>query len=95
MPNETNIVPLVDILSDQLGERIVMSGDDYVYLESKDIVPESEVNIAKIEQDRLLLVAKKDAHYKAYKDMEAAKVESKLKAKYRVEMAEEIASITI
>ncbi len=55
MPNETNIIPLVDILSEQLGERIVMSGDDYVHLDDKEVVSQSEVDVATVEQNRLRL----------------------------------------
>ncbi len=55
MSNETNIIPLVDILSDQLGERVVMDGDGYVHLDDKEVVPQSEVDIALAEQNKLRL----------------------------------------
>ena len=46
MPNEITVTPLVDILSEDLGEQIVMSGDKYVYLSTKAEVDQSQVDEA-------------------------------------------------
>ena len=60
MSNETNIIPLVDILSKQLRERVVMDGDDYVELETLNLVPQNEIDEAEIEQNRLMIEDQKD-----------------------------------
>ena len=46
MQDEITVRPLVDILSEQLGEPVVMSGDNYVYLTTKEQVMQSEVDAA-------------------------------------------------
>ena len=40
---EENKRPLVDVLTHILGEQIVMSNDDYVYLSSLEVVPSASV----------------------------------------------------
>lgn len=55
--NEINLTPMVDILSAQLGEQVVMSGDSYVLLRDKSVVSSTDVDIATEEQNRLYLLA--------------------------------------
>ena len=43
---EENKRPLVDILSEQLGEQVVMSGEDYVYFRTNEKVLEEEIIVA-------------------------------------------------
>ena len=40
---EENKRPLVDVLTNILGEQIVMSNEDYVYLSSLEVVPSASV----------------------------------------------------
>jgi len=44
--NEITVKPLVDILSEQLGEQVVMSGEDYVYFRTNEKVLEEEIIVA-------------------------------------------------
>ena len=57
MQNEVTVSPLVDILSTLLNKRIVMSGDKFVYLDNKNEVGQSDIDIAlalqKTEKDLL------------------------------------------
>jgi len=46
MQDEITVSPLVDILSKQLSREVVMSGDKYVFLDTKTEVVQSEVDIA-------------------------------------------------
>lgn len=50
MQNEISVKPLVDILSKQLGKRVVMSGSSYVGLDDKTEVAQSDIDIAIAEQ---------------------------------------------
>ena len=64
-----NLKPIVDILSEQLNERIVMTGTDYVYLANpSNIVPDSEVEIAEQTQIDLQKESLKDANKKEAQD---------------------------
>ncbi len=47
--------PMVDVLSEQLGKRVVMSGDNYVYLDTKEEVAMNEIKVAieELENDRV------------------------------------------
>ncbi len=47
--------PMVDVLSEQLGKRVVMSGDKYVYLDGSGVVDTNKVEIAveELENDRV------------------------------------------
>ncbi len=82
MPNETNIIPLVDILSEQLGERIVMSGDDYVHLDDNETVSQSEIAMALATQQNLILVDKKKSHYQNWLDKKKSAADAALKEEY-------------
>lgn len=64
MQDEITVSPLVDILSKQLSKEVVMSGDKYVYLDTKAEVIQSEIDIAIISQSDELLQATKDAKLK-------------------------------
>jgi len=55
MDNEISVKPLVDILSEQLGEQVVMSGDSYVYLQGLLPVSQNDVDVALLEQQSILL----------------------------------------
>jgi hypothetical protein len=50
MQNEITVSPLVDILSKQLGEQVVMSGEDFVLLSGFTKVAQSDVDLALLEQ---------------------------------------------
>ena len=50
MQNEITVSPLVDILSKQLGEQVVMSGEQFVLLNGFTKVAQSEVDSALVEQ---------------------------------------------
>ena len=39
-------IPLVDVLSELTGERVVMNGDDYVFFETLEKVSQNEVDAA-------------------------------------------------
>lgn len=65
MQNEITVVPLVDILSDDLGEQIVMSGDSYVYLSTKKVVENVYIDAALQKQSELYKKATQDAISKA------------------------------
>ena len=82
MSNETNIVPLVDVLSEQLGERVVMRGDDYVHLDNNEIVPQSEVDVALNTQQKLILDDKKKSHYQNWLDKKKNAANDILKNEY-------------
>jgi hypothetical protein len=62
MQDEITVSPLVDILSKQLGEQVVMSGDTYVYHAGLLPISQSDVDVALLEQQRLyeeeVLIAK-------------------------------------
>lgn len=53
MQDEITVSPLVDILSKQLGEQVVMNGDDYVYYAGLLKVEQPKVEVALLEQQRL------------------------------------------
>ena len=55
MQNEITVSPLVDILSKQLSREVVMSGSKYVYLDTKEEIVQSEVDVALVSQDAELL----------------------------------------
>jgi len=55
MQNEITVTPLVDILTSQLGEQVVMSGDTYVYHAGLLPVKQSDVDVALLEQQSLYL----------------------------------------
>lgn len=93
MSNETNIIPLVDILSEQLGERVVMNGNEYVLLGDNSEVAQSEVNVALTTQKEQQIAVKKQAHYDEWKAEKEAKAEARLYKNYQIEMADEIARI--
>jgi len=46
MSNEISVSPLVDVLSKQLGKVVVMKGSDYVFLDNKSVVAQSQIDIA-------------------------------------------------
>ncbi len=52
---EFNKRPLVDVLSEQLGKRVVMSGDNYIYLNTKESVAINEIEAAieELENERV------------------------------------------
>ena len=58
--NEIIKKPLVDILSEQLKKRVVMSGSGYVLFDSKASVKQSEIDIAITKQSELYTKALKD-----------------------------------
>lgn len=53
MQNEITVSPLVDILTEQLGEQVVMNGNDYVYYDGLLKVEPTKVEIALLEQQKL------------------------------------------
>jgi Arc/MetJ family transcription regulator len=55
MNEEITVSPLVDILSKQLGEQVVMSGDTYVYHAGLLPVSQSDVDVALLEQQAILM----------------------------------------
>ncbi len=55
MQDEISVKPLVDILSEQLKERVVMSGSGYVLFDSKIRVKQSDVDTAISEQSVLYM----------------------------------------
>ena len=55
MQNDISVKPLVDILSEQLGEPVVMSGDTYVYHVGLLPVSQNDVDVALLEQQSLYL----------------------------------------
>ena len=57
MENDITVRPLVDILSEQLGEPVVMSGDNYVLLRDKGVVVAAEVELALTTQQNEIAVA--------------------------------------
>lgn len=59
MSNEITARPLVDILSEQLGEQVVMSGEDYVLLSNKSVVATAAVELALATQQAELLESAK------------------------------------
>jgi len=67
---EINKKPLVDILSEQLGEQVVMSGDNYVLMcDTKSVVKQSDVDVATAKQSELYdleVVLNKQAKAKQY-----------------------------
>ncbi len=50
MSNEISVSPLVDVLSKQLGKVVVMRGSDYVFLDNKSVVAQSQIDIALVTQ---------------------------------------------
>lgn len=59
MQDEITARPLVDILSEQLGEPVVMSGDNYVLMRDKSVVAAAAVELAlATQEDNLLEQAK-------------------------------------
>lgn len=60
MQDEITARPLVDILSEQLGEPVVMSGDNYVLLGNKSVVASVAVELALATQQNDLLQAEAD-----------------------------------
>lgn len=62
MQNEITVSPLVDILSEQLGEQVFMSGEKYVYHAGLLPVEQSLVEEALLEQSSLFF-----SEYKANK----------------------------
>lgn len=66
MQDEITVSPLVDILSKQLGEQVVMSGEGYVLLKGFAKVAQADVDLALVEQTKIydndiLNKAKKEA----------------------------------
>lgn len=57
MQDEITVRPLVDILSERLGESVVMSGEDYVLLRDKSVVAAVEVESALATQQKEIAVA--------------------------------------
>jgi hypothetical protein len=57
MQNEITVKPLVDILSKQLSREVVMSGNGYVYLDTKAAIVQGDIDIALVEQTRLHSIA--------------------------------------
>ena len=53
MNNEISVKPLVDILSEQLGEQVVMSGDVYMYHVGLLPVSQNDVEVALVEQQKI------------------------------------------
>ena len=51
MQDEITVKPLVDVLSTQLGERVVMSGEDYVFMTNKSVISQTEVVVALVTQE--------------------------------------------
>ncbi len=52
MNEMNNIPPLVDILSKQLNEQVVMISTDYVLMRDKSVINQSAVDIASDEQNK-------------------------------------------
>lgn len=62
---ELSKTPMVDVLSGQQGRRVVVSGSDYVYLDTKEKVKKSIVDKAIIKNDNDFLgLLKEDAYNK-------------------------------
>ena len=53
MQNEISVKPLVDILSEKLGEQVVMSGDSYIYHVGLLPVKQSDVAAALLVQQKI------------------------------------------
>ena len=51
MQNEITVRPLVDILSEQLGEQVVMSAENYVLFRDSSIVSSADVESATAKQE--------------------------------------------
>lgn len=83
--NEINLTPMVDILSAQLGEQVVMSGDSYVLLRDKSVVSSTDVDIATEEQNRLYLLAIEHAKPKVITPLQARLALSQLGVRQQVE----------
>ena len=61
MQNEITVTPLVDILSEMLGEPIVMRDGRYVYLSSKNYVEQSYIDEATLKQEERYKTEKQEA----------------------------------
>lgn len=66
MQEQINTRPLVDILSEQTKKIVVMSGEKYVYLDTKTEVEASEVETAIAKRDEELAAATKEATVKEF-----------------------------
>lgn len=69
MQDEITARPLVDILSEQLGEPAVMSGDNYVLLGNKSVVAAAAVELALATQQVGLIESTKVEINKALQTM--------------------------
>ncbi|MGE4396054.1 MAG: hypothetical protein AB7D34_01215 [Sulfurimonas sp.] len=67
MQNEITARPLVDILSERLGEQVVMSSTDYVLLGDKSVVATADVEAATLIQSDELAKAEAEAALSDYK----------------------------
>lgn len=77
MQDEITARPLVDILSEQLGEQVVMSGDNYVLLSDKSAVAAAAVELAlATQEDNLLEQAKAEKLLQIEADFNLAESQS-------------------
>ena len=60
MEDEISVKPLVDVLSEQLGEQVVMSGGSYVYYSGFLPVDQNDIDIASLEQSSMFLLDNKN-----------------------------------
>lgn len=75
--NEITARPLVDILSEQLGEPVVMSGDNYVLLSDKSVVAAAAVELAlATQQDNLLEQTKSEKLLQIKADFNLAELQT-------------------
>ena len=67
MENEITVVPLVDILSKHAQRRVVMSGDKYVYFDTKKELSSTALRTAIDEQVKLKIKAQEEKEFKTWK----------------------------
>ena len=81
MQNEISVKPLVDILSDITGKRVVMRYEEYVLFEYSTIVEQKYISQAKQTQKELQVKEKKELEFKKWKseqEQEELKKEMKM-----------------
>ncbi len=69
MQEQVNVRPMVDILSKETGKTVVMSGDAYVYLDSKIGVEKGIVDSATIQQQSEIVDAQRGLMNEAIQNM--------------------------
>jgi len=81
MQNEISVKPLVDILSDITGKRVVMRYEEYVLFEDSTTVEQKYISQAKQTQKELQVKEKKELEFKKWKseqEQEELKKEMKM-----------------